>query len=302
MTAMDIHHLRVFLSVYKNRSFTKASGELHLSQPTVSDHVRSLEDELGCVLFDRLGRTIKPTKEAEALFIHASEIVERITHLREAVGNMKKEIAGELVIGASTIPGTYILPGILASFRKLHPLVSFEIPISDTRGIIEKILNHELLIGVVGTKPGAGQLQYHQFMEDEMIVIAPPELIDKKTVTLKELSALPMIMREEGSGTRREFEKILEGENINPEQTKIAGVLGSTDAVKQAVKEGLGISVVSRRSVSDELKCGSLKEIRIKGISMRRHFYIATHRKRTLPHLYKIFIEFLIKQQAHSKD
>jgi len=139
---MDIHQFRVFLSVFRNRSFTKASEELHLSQPTVSDHVRSLEDELGCVFFDRLGRTIKPTKEAEVLFIHASEIVERITHLREAVGSMKKEISGELVIGASTIPGTYILPGILASFRKLHHLVSFEIPISDTGGIIEKLGIH----------------------------------------------------------------------------------------------------------------------------------------------------------------
>lgn len=302
MNTMDIHHLRVFASVFRNRSFSRAAEELHLTQPTVSDHIRTLEEELNCKLFDRLARKIIPTREAEGLYNRAIEIIEKTEGISDMFGRFKQDIAGALIIGASTIPGTYILPVMLASFRRLHPLVSFEIPISDTKGIIEKILNHELLVGVVGTKLGAGQMQYHQFMEDEMIVISPPALIDKNTVTLKELAALPMIMREEGSGTRREFEKILEGKNINLEQTKIAGVLGSTDAVKQAVKEGLGISIVSRRSVSDELKCGSLKEIRIKDISMRRHFYIATHRKRTLPHLYKTFFEFLIERQANSKD
>lgn len=293
---MDIHHLRVFLSVYKNRSFTKASEELHLSQPTVSDHVRSLEDELGCVLFDRLGRTIKPTKEAEVLFIHASEIVERITHLREAVGNMKKEIAGELVIGASNIPGTYILPGITALFRLKHHSVLFEIVVSDSRAIIDRVAEHELLIGIVGSKLEAKQVHYEPFLDDELIAVASGAHETKKSMGIREIAKSPIVLREQGSGTRREFEKILEKEGIDPHQLNIVGIFGSTDAIKQAVKEGMGISIISRRSVKDELKCGMLREIKIKDADMKRQFYIITHRKRSLPHLYKIFVDYLLKK------
>ncbi len=293
---MDIHQLRVFLSVFKKRSFTKASEELHLSQPTVSDHIRSLEDELGCVLFDRLGRSIKPTKEAEVLFIHATEIIERLTHLREAVGNMKKEIAGELVIGASTIPGTYILPGITASFRLKNQSVLFEIVVSDSRVIIDRVAEHELLIGIVGSKLEVKQVHYEPFLDDELIAVASGVHGTKKSMGIREISGLPVVMREQGSGTRREFEKILEKEGIDPHQLNIVGIFGSTDAIKQAVKEGMGISIISRRSVKDELKCGMLREIKIKNADMKRQFYIITHRKRTLPHLYKIFVDYLLRK------
>lgn len=293
---MDIHHLRVFLSVYKNRSFTKASEELNLSQPTVSDHVRSLEDELACVLFDRLARTIKPTKEAELLFIHASEVVERVMHLREAVGNMKKEITGELVIGASTIPGTYILPGIAAMFRQKNQSVFIEIVVSDSRAIIDRVAGHELLVGIVGSKLESKHVHYEPFLDDELIAVTSGVHEGKKSISIREIAKSPIVMREQGSGTRREFEKILEKEGADPDQLNIVGIFGSTDAVKQAVKEGMGISIISRRSVKDELKCGMLREIRIKDVDMKRQFYIITHRKRTLPHLYKVFVDYLLKK------
>ncbi len=113
---MDLHHLKIFLSVFKNRSFSKASRELNLTQPTISDHIQTLENELKCRLFDRLGRTILPTKEAEVLNPYAAEVIEKAEALKEVVGNLKKEIAGELMIGASNIPGTYLIPSLLASF------------------------------------------------------------------------------------------------------------------------------------------------------------------------------------------
>ena len=118
---MDIHHLRVFASVFKNRSFSKASEELHLTQPTISNHIKALEDEFDCKLFDRLGRTILPTKEAEVLYSHSIELIERTNNLREAIGLIKKDISGKLIIGASTIPGVYLLPGFMSEFRKEIP-------------------------------------------------------------------------------------------------------------------------------------------------------------------------------------
>jgi DNA-binding transcriptional LysR family regulator len=290
---MDIHQLRVFLSVYKNRSFTRASAELHLTQPTVSDHIKALEEELDCALFDRLGRTNKPTKEAEVLFIHASEILERIGRLREAVGNMKKEVAGELVIGASTIPGTYLLPQTVAEFRKEYPSVFFQIIVSDSREIMEKMLDHELILGIVGTRIPHKDLHYHALLEDELIIVAAPSLMQKQTVSLRELIGSPMVLREEGSGTRKEMEKNLEGKGISLDGLKVAGYFSSTDAVKQAVKAGLGISILSRFAVQEELKHRTLREVKVAGLEMKRKFFVLTHRKRSLPLLYSVFLEHL---------
>lgn len=290
---MDIHQLRVFTSVFKNKSFSKASEELHLTQPTISDHVKTLEEELDCKLFDRLGRTIIPTKEAEVLYSYALEIIEKTNTIKEVISQTRKEIKGELIIGASTIPGTYLLPSIMAEFQRKYPSVSFQILVSDSRGIIDKVSKHELLLGIVGAKLDDEQINYIPFVEDELIVVSSPSMIKSNSITLKGLTKFPMVLREEGSGTRREVEKILEGKGISLGGIKIAGIFGSTDAIKQAVKAELGISILSKLSVADELKHNILKEIKLTDTQMKRKFYIITHKKRTLPLLHAVFLEHI---------
>jgi len=293
---MDIHQLKIFASVFRNKSFSRASDELYLTQPTISDHIRTLEEELDCKLFDRLGRTIIPTKEAEVLYSHAMEIIEKANILKESIGQTKKEIKGELIIGASTIPGTYLMPHIMAKFQKRYPSVSFQILVSDSKDIVEKVSRHELLMGAVGAKTTNTQINYTPFMDDELIVVSSPSLIKKEDMTIRELIKFPIILREEGSGTRKETEKILEGKGISFENIKVAGIFGSTDAVKQAVKAGLGVSILSRFSVTDELKYKILKEIKLIDIQMKRKFYIVTHKKRTLPRAYKMFLEHIMDE------
>lgn len=289
---MDIHHLRIFLSVFRNRSFSKASRELRLSQPTVSDHIKSLEDYLECILFERLAKKIIPTGEAEVLYNHAIEVTEKADNIRHAIGQFKKEVAGELVIGASSIPGAYLLPSLMASFKKIYPAISFQILVSDSKAITERVLKHEILLGMVGARSSSTQISYVPFMEDELIVVSAPSLVKGRNVTLKDLLKYPMVMREEGSGTRREAEKYFEDQGISLENLLHAGVFGSTDAVKQAVKAGLGIAVVSKFSVEDEVKHGTLKELKL-NVRMKRNFYAATHKKRVLPRLYQLFLEHL---------
>ncbi|MFH1026323.1 MAG: selenium metabolism-associated LysR family transcriptional regulator [Nitrospirota bacterium] len=295
---MDIHHLKVFASVYKHKSFSKAAEELYLSQPTVSDHIKALEEELNCKLFDRLSRRIIPTKEAGLLIGRAVEVIEKVEGIKELLGEFRKDLSGHLVIGASTIPGTYILPGLTVSFRRKNPSVLFEIVVSDSRAIIDKIAEHDLLIGIVGAKLEARQVHFEPFLDDELIAVAAGAYEAKKSMGLRDIAKSPIVMREQGSGTRKEFEKILEREGIDPHQLNIVGIFGSTDAIKQAVKEGMGISIISRRSVKDELKCEMLREIKIKDADMKRQFYIITHRKRTLPHLYRTFVDYLLSQVA----
>jgi len=298
-SCMDIHQLRVFTSVFKNRSFSKASEALHLTQPTISNHIKALEDEFACKLFDRMGRTIIPTKEAEVLYGKSTEIIEKADALKEALGQLKKETTGKLVIGASTIPGVYLMPRIMTEFQKKYPAISFQILIADSGGIIDSISKHELLLGIVGAKLGNDQIDYTPFVEDELIVVSAPLKTEKSSMTLRELVDLPMVFREEGSGTRREVEKFLESEGISFDHMKIAGIFGSTDAVKQAVKAGLGVSILSKFSVADELEHKLLEEIKLTDIHMKRNFYIVTHKKRTLPRLYDLFLKHILAETEH---
>jgi DNA-binding transcriptional LysR family regulator len=290
---MDLHQLKVFASVFKHRSFSKASEELHLTQPTISNHIKTLEDEFGCKLFDRLGRTIIPTKEAEVLYGQSLEVIEKADELREAISLLKKDLTGQLVVGASTIPGVYLMPCLMAGFQKKHPSISFQIMISDSKGIIDSILQYEMLLGIVGAKFNNEQINYTPFVEDELIVVSSPSVAGAGPITLKELVNIPMVLREEGSGTRKETERFLVGRGVSPEDIKVAGIFGSTDAVKQAVKAGIGVSIVSKFAVSDELKYKILEQIELSDMQMKRRFYIVTHKKRTLPRAYDTLLKHI---------
>jgi len=295
---MDLHHLRVFVSVFRNRSFSRASEELHLTQPTVSDHIKTLEDELQCRLFDRLGRKILPTAAAEVLYLHAMELLDQAAVIRDALAHLRKDLAGEIVIGASTIPGTYLLPRIMASFLKKYPSVTFRIVIADSKEIIERLLSHDLLLCVVGARLQDKRLEFLPFIEDELVVIASPGLVRDESVTLKELFRYPFVMREQGSGTRREFERIIEQKGARAEDLKVACVFGSNDAVKQAVKAGLGVSILSRLSVAEELKHKVLKEVRLRNLKLLRSFYVVSHRRRTLPPAYALLAEHILDSSS----
>jgi len=290
---MDIHHLKVFLSVFKNKSFSKASGELSLTQPTVSSHIKAIEDELDCRLFDRIGRTIIPTKEAELFYLQASDLVENMANIKASIGQFKEDVKGEIMVGASTIPGTYIIPSIVSGFRRKCPDISFQVIIEDSKKITDMIAKNELLLGIVGARMEDRRIEYMPFVDDELILVSSPKLFAKRTISLKGLANIPFLVREEGSGTRKMMEKHLSEKGVGLKDLNVVAILSSTDAVKEAVKSGLGVSVLSRVAVRGELKMRTLKEIKINGLNMKRSFYIITHKKRMLPKNYRIFLDYL---------
>ena len=292
---MDIHHLKIFVSVYKNKSFTRASEELLISQPTISEHIKNLEISLDCRLFDRLGRSIMPTVEADVLYPKALGLLDELDRIQEEISAASTGIKGKLVIGASTIPGTYILPRMACSFKTLHPDVAFEILIKDSGRVTAMVLQHDLLCGIVGAKTISEKLEFTPLAEDELILVAAPGVFSKKQVRLAELAAIPFLQREEGSGTRRAFEDFLGQNNIPAQSFNIVATLGSTSAVKQAVKEGLGASVISRMAVHEELRSGTLQKITVRNMKIKRKFYLVRQKKRTLPAHYLAFCEHLEK-------
>jgi len=176
---------------------------LHLAQPTISEHIKSLERELNCTLFERLGKTIIPTREADALYNPALDIIEKANSVKGVLGQLMKEVTGELIVGASTIPGTYLLPALMTDFRRKHPGVSFQVLVGDSQEIVQQIVSHHVLLGIVGSKIADTQISYTPFREDELIIVTAPSFMKSSRISLKDLCRYPMVLREEGSGTRR---------------------------------------------------------------------------------------------------
>lgn len=293
---MDIHHLRIFTTIYRLRSFSRASEALGISQPTISGHMKNLETELNVRLFDRVARTIIPTAHAELMYPRALEIIEAAQRLVQSVTSAEGAVRGQLVIGASTIPGTYLLPALAAALSHRYPDVSFEIRIADSREITNQVLRHELLVGVVGSAPSEDRLEYVPFMDDELILCASPSLTlppltPKGDLSPAKLQDLPIVLRQEGSGTRQAMQRAFETGGVDLHTLRCIAVLSSTDAVKQAVKAGLGLSVLSRVAVADELRSGSIREVAVRGLHMKRQFFLIRHKKRDLPPPYREFFQ-----------
>jgi DNA-binding transcriptional LysR family regulator len=293
---MDIHHLKIFVSVYKNKSFTKASEKLHISQPTISEHIKNLEKSLNCKLFDRLGRSIMPTAEADVLYPKALQILDDLDQIQEDISAAGIGVKGKLIIGASTIPGAYILPRMAYTFKKQYPDVAFEILIEDSGKITNMVMQHDLFFGIVGAKMTSEKLDYEPLIEDELVLVATPKLLPQKTITLDKLRSIPFLQREIGSGTRQTFENFLKKNTITTNTFNIVATLGSISAVKQAVKENLGASVISRVAVQEELDSSILHEIPIINMKMKRKFYLVLQKKRTLPTQYAAFCEHMKKK------
>ncbi len=223
-------------------------------------------------------------------------IIEDIEALEEDLLLEEQNISGELIVGASSIPGVYLLPRFVNTLKRLHSEISVEIKIADSGEIIDSVLNHDILLGFVGKKneSQAQNLQFDPFIEDELVLVAATDRKIKNELSLEELLTTPFLMRESGSGTKKNIENFFIENRLDISQLNIFAVLGSNAAIKEGVKENLGVSILSKISIRDELAGGSMKEIKIKGMRMKRMFYIINHKKRTLPKQYTVFLEQLL--------
>jgi len=292
---MDIYPLQVFLEVYRHRSFSRAATALHLSQPSVSAYVKRLEDELGVRLFDRVGRKTHPTADGERLFARADELLRQMETLRDEFRPREEGLAGLLSIAATSLPGTYILPSPLAAFRVEHPDIFFELVIQESKEIVSSIASGERVLGVINEKPRDKDLSVLHRIEDELVLATKPGFLDKDVILPTRLFSIPLLMREEGSDARASMEKHHLLHRVSLKMLNITAIFGSTDAVKEAVKSGLGAAILSRYAIRDEVALGLIRAVRVKGVTMRRSFFVVVHAHRTLPPSYRAFVEFLQK-------
>ncbi len=275
---------------------------MYTSQPTISEHIRNLESRLNCKLFDRLGRTIMPTVEAEVLYPRAVAILDDLRILEEEISAVGKTVSGELILGASTIPSAFILPKLAADFKKKHPEISFEIRTFDSAEVVNAVLQNELLLGIVGAEIASKKLDYQSFAEDELTLIASSERENKPIINIEELLEMDFLLREEGSGTRKSIEKFLAAKGVKTEQLNTCAILGSSTAIKEAVQSNLGVSIISSYAIEEAVASGRIEKIKIEGVTMKRSFFIITAKKRTLPYHYRIFLNELLQVQKEEQD
>ncbi|WP_457677621.1 selenium metabolism-associated LysR family transcriptional regulator [Thermovibrio sp.] len=272
---MDIRQLEVFTKVFENQSFSKAAQELGLSQPTVSTHIQHLEDILGKKLFDRLGRRVVPTQEAKILYKHAVEILKkRDEALVELLSLDASNMEGTVKIACSNIPGDYLLPHALKRLKELFPKVVLYAEIYDSTKVVkllkESIPKYDL--GLVGIEVNDPKFEVKKVHDDEIVLIAPGYFKEEE-IELERLRELPLILREEESGTRKTVEEALKGAGLEVGKLKVIAFLGSNTAIKEAVKRGAGFGLVSKYSVLDEVECGKVKVVKVKGLNIKRCFY-----------------------------
>lgn len=296
---MDLRQLEVFAQVVETRSFSRAAQALRLTQSTVSEHVRLLEDEVGTRLFDRLGRETVPTRAGELLYGYARRLLALRVEAQQAVDQFLGRVSGVLTVGASTIPGEYVLPPLIGAFREKFPQVSITLQIGDSRMIADAVLEGRVELGVVGARPEHRNLEATELMPDELVVVVPPghSWFGRDRVTLEELKTEPLIVREPGSGSREALERALDEAGPGLAGLRVIAEMGSTSAVKQGVKAGVGISIISKRAVEEECRHGLLWCVKIKDLRFTRHFYIVNHAGRSRSPLCQAFLDFLLARR-----
>ncbi len=291
---MDLRWLEVFCCVYEERSFSKAAQRLYLTQPTVSGHVKSLEDYFETPLFDRLGREIKPTQAGKLLYEHGRQIVEIKKIIVEGMNQFLNNLEGQLRLGASTIPGAYMLPSIIARFRETHANAQISLNVRGTRAIIQEVEDGQIELGFVGARMSNRDLSFTEFATDKLILVAPMTPRWKKTnvISLRALKKEPLLIREPGSGTRMMFERKLNELGHDLQDFNIVAQLGSPTAIKEAIKANIGLSVVSHLSAQAELETGLITTVRVREIqALERNFFAVVHNKRTRSPLCKAFLK-----------
>lgn len=296
---LDTHRLTIFLKIAEFKSFSRAAHELYLTQPTVSQHIAALEKFVGLPLFDRADRDITLTKAGELLYSYARQIIALQEEAVQALDHFKGKKSGHLVIGASTIPGEYVLPPLLADFKTSYPDMQITMRIADTAVIVTELLERNIELAIVGGRIKDVRLHYTKLSDDELVLIVPRGHCwwAKKEVNLEDLSTEPLVMRERGSGSRMGLERNLQDAGIRPGQIRVSAEMGSTAALKHAVRSGVGAAFLSRRAVVDEVAHGLLRIKTVAGQTFSRKFYVVTDRKRMLSPLGRAFRNFLLHQK-----
>jgi DNA-binding transcriptional LysR family regulator len=294
--ATNFHQLYIFHTVSRLGSFSKAADELAISQPAVSIQVKELEKSLGCALLHRMRRGLQLTDTGHAVYSYTQRIFSLAEEMQSAIQDIQGLKTGRLTIGSSTTPGEYILPWVIGKFRLRYPGVEVSLSITNTKSIVQRILDHEFDLGMAGAPVNIQGLTCFQYVNDDIVIIAPTShpLSSRDNLTIDDLRGQQFVLREEGSATRQSAENCLNQHNLIPH---VAMELGSNEAVKRAVSAGLGLGVISKFAVVPDVIAGFVKVLNVENWKCRRPLTVFYRDDTHLPAAQHAFLRFLQEEK-----
>jgi DNA-binding transcriptional LysR family regulator len=295
MSDEPLPHLATFIQAAELASFTAAARVLGITQAAVSQRVHQLEAILRIGLFQRRFGRITLTSAGRKLYEYARRIVELHAEARTAIADLEPDLCGELVIAASSIPGSHLLPPSLATFRRTYPDVNVRVRISDSDDVLRLVEVGEADLGFAGDSVVSRHLVFERFAGDELAVVIPVNhrFGGRRRIALRDFVREPLIQRENGSGSRRCLERALRSVGQDPGELKTVLEVGGNEAIKDAVLQGVGLAVLSRRSVHHEVFNGTIRVLSVTGLNLARDLFLVRDRRRQLSTAAQTFLSHL---------
>ncbi len=292
---MDLRRLEIFCKVVELKSFTKAAEALSLAQPTVSEHMRILEETVNERLLDRLGREVLPTPAGKVFYQYAKNMIRLREEALQSLERFKGQLSGNLILGASTIPGNYILPKFIGSFKANHPAIRITLGIDNTAKVTEQVLQGDVEAGVVGSISGDRRILSEELFSDELVLAIPPQhaWAEQSSISIDELMTEPFILRQRGSGTRTVMFRILEEHGFDASRLSVVAEMGTTEAIRQAIKARIGVSILSLQAIAEDVERNILATVKIGGLHFSRPLFLIQRRSRGVSPLCSAFLDYL---------
>lgn len=295
---MNIHQVHIFNIAAKTLSITQTAKKMHLSQPSVSIQIKDLEDALQVRLFERINRKITLTDAGKVFFEYSEKLLNLIEEINAVMNEFSTGDVGKLVLGASSTVGIYVLPRHLGEFKDLYPKAEIALMIQNRQEALEHCIAGEMDFAFIQDPPKHPDLVSEFFMKDELVVVCSPKhhWANREHLTMKMLTSepVPIILREKGSGTRDLIEYVLKRYGI---ERKVTMELSSSEGIKRAVEANLGVAVLSRNVIGEEIKSGRLKSLPIRELNTKRDFYLVRNKKRRFLPLMMKFYDFILERR-----
>jgi len=297
---LTLQQIRLFESVVRNGSFTRAAEEMHLTQPAVSIQVKRLEEQAGIPLLEQVGKRTFPTAAGRVMLQAARDLMERIDQLDDELESLKGEVRGPLQLSVVTT-GKYFMPHLLGHFLQEHPGVEPHLKFTNRARVMERLLENRDDFVVMGQIPDDKRLVAYPFLENILGVVAPAghPLADRRNLEIEEVLRERFITREPGSGTRLVLDRLLESRHLEVEPYM---ELGSSEAIKQAVLAGIGVAVLSLHAIRLEQATGKLSVLDVRGFPLRRRWYAVHLKGKRLSLVASTFLDFILSESHRVLD
>jgi LysR family transcriptional regulator, low CO2-responsive transcriptional regulator len=293
---LTLRQLKVFEAVARHLNYTRAAEELHLTQPAVSMQVKQLEESLGIALFEQLGKRIHLTEAGQELLGYARNITQQLDELESVLNRMKGFGGGRLRISVATT-ANYFIPTLLGSFSRRYPDVTVSLDVTNRETLLRQLSENTVDLVVMGQPPAEADVTAHAFMDNPLVVVAPPDhpLAKQTKIPLARLQEETFLVRESGSGTRIAMERFFSERGM---RLKTGMEVGSNEAIKQSVQAGLGLGLLSRATIEQELTLKRLVVLDVADLPIMRHWYVVHRKGKRLSAAAEAFKQFLLKEST----